>query len=878
MPQEKDKERNLESIALTVLIGGMVAIPPFFQGSVSPRFYLLINLLGSVTLGTWAALIFYKRTSVAFYKTPLYTIIGLFAYLMVVTVSTSIYSEASLHYFFKVANCMILLIVVTNAVANGLLQKSDLDILQFIILFTGFALAVFSILAPITFLENDPLRTYPFINKNHLAGYLELAMPMAFAYYFTSRKIEMRLTAIGMFLGMLGAMLMSLSRGGIVSFSIALVIFMYVYFFHIRPSAFKFITYLTLPVLATILILMVDTRPLIEKFKIQRIFSDNLSPSASERMEIYSGTLKLIAQKPILGHGPGTFAYVFPQFRTPKIYGQPYYAHNDYLELLSDNGLIGFGLVMAGLAIGFVFFFRTMSVRRDSNKKAQSWFCLIGVMSLLIHSLVDFNLHIPSNMLAFTLMAALALSYIGLPSGGGVASPYPEMRFLYLNRFRKVLILGATGAFIVFTFYFSVTRLLADMNYRKGEENLQNGLLDKAYYNFSRASELVPGNAEYHYQKGVAYFLSAINNQQSYNIAVQEISQAALLNPNESRYLLDLAGVLQVKRAENLFEPLADKALTVEPNNPYTHKILATHYLENEQVEKGLWHLRKAGWLNPDVIDNQVLQIAWGLVAKPEELKEVFNTSATVLGKFAHYAQNVGEEGIAADAYRDALKLDPTSNQYYFSLVKLYLANKHYKDAEKVCKLLVGRWPRDAAGYRLLANVYLSAGDNQKADKYLRRAIEIDPKVTDVYPKLVNLYLKDGRDDDLIIFFKKIIENEDQCLAELNHYLSRIYNNKKEWLLAINFSKKAKQCDGQNTKYAMYLVDLYMKRQLYFEASMQIEQLHRLKGNDSTVLWKMAEVYEAYNKPKKALKVYINLHYLEPNNDKIRAKIDQLSH
>src|SRR6266404_6356784 len=88
------------------------------------------------------------------------------------------------------------------------------------------------------------------------------------------------------------------------------------------------------------------------------------------------------------------------------------HAHNDYLELLADTGLAG-GFCCAWF-LG-VLFFRSLKQLLATDKSFAAALHLSGLVAccgFLVHSLVDFNLHMPGNGLLFLLMAYLATAEI----------------------------------------------------------------------------------------------------------------------------------------------------------------------------------------------------------------------------------------------------------------------------------------------------------------------------------------------------------------------------------------------------------------------------------------------------------------------------------
>ena len=109
---------------------------------------------------------------------------------------------------------------------------------------------------------------------------------------------------------------------------------------------------------------------------------------------------------PILGIGLGAFETVYP------IYGRGdgtfviQFAHNDYLQVLADGGIVG-----GAIALCFIIVIAraVMQVTRSADPflRALGLGSAAGVFALLVHSLFDFNLQIPSNALLFLLLAAI---------------------------------------------------------------------------------------------------------------------------------------------------------------------------------------------------------------------------------------------------------------------------------------------------------------------------------------------------------------------------------------------------------------------------------------------------------------------------------------
>jgi O-antigen ligase len=82
-------------------------------------------------------------------------------------------------------------------------------------------------------------------------------------------------------------------------------------------------------------------------------------------------------------------------------------AHNDYLQVLSDGGI-----VLGALALGFValLFYKAIvrAKSRDDFRRGVALASLSGCFGVLVHSFFDFTLHTTSNALLFLVLAALA--------------------------------------------------------------------------------------------------------------------------------------------------------------------------------------------------------------------------------------------------------------------------------------------------------------------------------------------------------------------------------------------------------------------------------------------------------------------------------------
>ena len=115
----------------------------------------------------------------------------------------------------------------------------------------------------------------------------------------------------------------------------------------------------------------------------------------------------MLKDYPMIGSGGGTFYVAFPKYRIAAISAYFDYAHNDYIQIATETGLVGLAL-MGSIVLSTLFAsLRTLQRRRDPLARGIAFGVTMGIIALMIHSWVDFNLQIPANALTFAVLLAL---------------------------------------------------------------------------------------------------------------------------------------------------------------------------------------------------------------------------------------------------------------------------------------------------------------------------------------------------------------------------------------------------------------------------------------------------------------------------------------
>jgi O-antigen ligase len=247
--------------------------------------------------------------------------------------------------------------------------------------------------------------TATFGNPDHLAGYMEMAIPLLLGLFLFRYMTAKRFLLVFMTFLLLTALILTLSRGAWFGMLTGLLFMAICLLFDRYFTHKRLIIGLMGGTLAVALIVLAST-PVVER--ILTMTEDGIGPNLQTRMRVWSCTTDVIAEYPLIGTGPGTYALSFIKYQPAGLTTQFTMAHNDYLHFVSEAGLpliaIIAWMIIALYRKGFQKLKNPSRLVRGTTLGAMS-----GITAILVHSFVDFNLHIPSNALLFTVLAALVV-------------------------------------------------------------------------------------------------------------------------------------------------------------------------------------------------------------------------------------------------------------------------------------------------------------------------------------------------------------------------------------------------------------------------------------------------------------------------------------
>jgi len=266
--------------------------------------------------------------------------------------------------------------------------------------------------------------TGTFVNRNHFSGYLEMIVPLAIGLVIarvdllslmdlrwrdrllrlSEKKLATSLLVSLSIIAMAVAVIFSKSRSGLF-----LIVFSFILFFGLMLQFFRGTEdqkrrtkkIIAIGFLVIVFIsLYVGIEATIERFALDKLLREG-------RPTYWANTTEIIKDYPVFGTGLGTFPSLYPDKEEGEKLIRLYHAHNDYLEYLSELGIVGFMLLLGGILYILVKSFLVWRGRRQPEVKGLALGGIVAIVCILIHSLTDFNLHIPANMLLFSVVLSL---------------------------------------------------------------------------------------------------------------------------------------------------------------------------------------------------------------------------------------------------------------------------------------------------------------------------------------------------------------------------------------------------------------------------------------------------------------------------------------
>lgn len=451
----------------------------------------------------------------------------------------------------------------------------------------------------------------PWINPNQFAGFMEMLCPIALGLFLFFRPrfqpgetlrykivhfFSMPSSNLHMFLGFAASLMflsvfISLCRGGIIT--ITLAVFVFILLHRIKKSRQDQAAILAIIACVVIAVSWFGWDTIISEFN-KSIRSDGSLQDG--RLYIWTDSLRIFRSFFLFGSGFGTFIDIFPSYMSFPGFGVVDHAHNDYLELLTDGGIIGGGLTAWFVISVTGHGWKMIRQRRDQYAVLIGIGALTGILAMLMHSSTDFNMHNGAVGLYFFFCCGLLVAVTNI-------------RFLYFDTktalqkqatVKTKYYLLSTLLFCAITSFVQYGTLMAQRNYNSTahiyvSQHLNSDLIEKVRNSLKRAIIYAPLNALYTYKLAAIEIL--FHHKQE---ALTTFLRSARQNPMNGSTLHSIAHLIH---DEEQAELLLKKGYERDLDDDTLALTFVTYLLKNDQRERATLIMAKRLKKHPRLLE-----------------------------------------------------------------------------------------------------------------------------------------------------------------------------------------------------------------------------------------------------------------------------------
>jgi O-antigen ligase len=264
----------------------------------------------------------------------------------------------------------------------------------------------------------------PFVNRNHFAGWMLMALPLVIGYFggrvargmrdvkpgwrnrivwFSSADASKTILTGFAALLMALALVLTMSRSGAMGLLVALIVSAWFVARRQASASRRAVLVVFLVFVGISVVWWVGIDRLESRF-------NETGPvvGLNGRLGIWADTWRIAGQYPLVGTGLNTFGTATLFYQTADLARHYAQAHNDYLQLLADGGLL---VCVPAVILIFVFVARVARRFRESSSDADYWIrigAVTGILAIAFQEAVDFSLQMPGNAALFVLLLVLA--------------------------------------------------------------------------------------------------------------------------------------------------------------------------------------------------------------------------------------------------------------------------------------------------------------------------------------------------------------------------------------------------------------------------------------------------------------------------------------
>ncbi len=656
--------------------------------------------------------------------------------------------------FSRLFVCCICYILSIQLLSDGEMLKRTV---LFLVIFGGglaFASVLQSFFMPdrVLWFRAVPVNAQPFgpyVCRNHYAGLMEMIFPLALALAYVHKPSRQfgtwRERLLGFFdddnfllfvflclsaLIILLSVFISLSRGGILSLCLSLLFFLTVTL-RISRSRRKF-GFIPINLMAFGMMILVAVwfgwEQLDQRFG--GLYHSIRVVTPESRYMVLKNGWHMFSDFPAFGAGFGSFGHVFTKYHTIAPYWVVDYAHNDYLQLLTESGIAGFFLFLIFFMVILLKAIKAFNKRKDPLAVFIFAGALSGMAAIFFHSLVDFNLHVNANALYFSFLCALTVS----AAHTRFRRHLPDNSYLTMFRWGKGRMISVAIVFMLLWIPLIVyaagrwagTHYMAPFKQVILNERTAPDIRKQMEETAAKAARAAPLEAPFKIIRGNAALAAG-----DFEEALKTYRQAIFLQPTRSMILQNTALTVYYSDKDiQLADTLMQAGIAFYPAQPVLYGRFAEFLFDTGRPDVARKYIRKGLKLNPYKLD-MFLHSMERAGLTPAEMYAAMPDDAIVWERFAAYIANTDyrfmHKEILQKAVVAAEQEERPLSRVYLSLARLCRRENNVDEAIAVLEKGVAKLPDHTDLLYELATLYERQRITYKAASLYEKILIITP-------------------------------------------------------------------------------------------------------------------------------------------------------
>jgi O-antigen ligase len=570
--------------AILALVLAILVFAPLAFAAVHTQYFLVVQALAMGVLFLWVVRMV-LTPEIKFFWPPICWAVLAFALYAIAR-----YFTTDIEYVARMEMVQTLLYALLFfAIVNNLTSKESANAVALTLVFLAAAISCFAVWQYATHSNRvwNLISPYPgrasgtYISPNDFSCFLEMLLPLALAFFLTGRiraitRVFLAYAALAMGAGLV----VTFSRGGWVAATVGILGLLIVLLGHRKHRLAAFFLLVVMLAGGGIFV----TKYLSHTFSyIQRVQGmEEKPPNDLEwRVPMWQAADKMWMDHFWFGVGPAHYDYRFGQYRPYVVQARPDRAHNDYVNLLADWGTVGGIIVACGMLFFAAGLPKTWKAvwpdehdlsRGMSNRFAFYIGGTAALLALAVHSVMDFNLHIPANALLGVSLLALLTAQLRSATG--------NYRFGAGLPAKIVVMVVLVGA--VMYFGFQGSRRWQEYRWLARDDSdlpllTRAALLEKAF-------AVEPKNFDNAYNIGEFYRIQSFQGGQGYEALAQKAMEwyqrSMKLDPYDAYNYLGYGMCLDWLERHEDSETYYSQAEALDPNNYFIVANIGWHYVQ----------------------------------------------------------------------------------------------------------------------------------------------------------------------------------------------------------------------------------------------------------------------------------------------------------